>query len=345
MAGIFPQRVRKEYLKIPQDVRDSIVEFYHDNSRMCSGTKECLMKKVPGSESIALQKRILLYDLKDLYKNWKELNKDKFEFLCGFSLFASLRPKECVIAGSPGTHKICVCQIHENCKLKLNALRKGLDYRDVMEECVCSVANRDCMEHNCGDCKSKDEIREILEELCDKGTDHNFSFYNWLTGSGKSSTVSESSSSQTSIELLTQTYDTFMEKLVEDFWELTKHHYISENQKSYFHYIKERCDSDTAIILMDFAEKYAFICQDSTQGFYYNNNSAVVHPTVVYYKKPNSNILEVSSFCIISNCSKQTAFTVNAFQEVFLNEIKQTLPWVKKIIYFTDGSPTQYKNK
>ena len=96
---------------------------------------------------------------------------------------------------------------------------------------------------------------------------------------------------------------------------------------------------------MDFAEKYAYICQDSTQGFYFNNTSATVHPIVMYYKNSESNELNLSSFCVISNCSKQTAYTVNIFQEVFLNKIKQDYQWIKKVIYFTDGAPTQYKNK
>lgn len=96
---------------------------------------------------------------------------------------------------------------------------------------------------------------------------------------------------------------------------------------------------------MDFAERYGFICQDSIQSYYYNNSTACVHPLVMYFKKVIEEIVSVKSFCIISNSLKQTASTVHIFQETVIDEIKMTYPWIKKIIYFSDGSPAQYKNK
>ena len=96
---------------------------------------------------------------------------------------------------------------------------------------------------------------------------------------------------------------------------------------------------------MDFAEKYGCIVQDSTQGFYFNNKSAIVHPVVAYYKDPKENKIKLQSFCIISDTTKQTASTVHIFLENVLNIIKSDFPWIKNVSYYTDGSPTQYKNK
>ena len=39
----------------------------------------------------------------------------------GFSKFAELSPKECVLAGATGTHSVCVCMIHQNVKLMMMA--------------------------------------------------------------------------------------------------------------------------------------------------------------------------------------------------------------------------------
>lgn len=39
---------------------------------MCSGIKESIRRKVPGADPISVQKRILLYDLKDLYEDWRK---------------------------------------------------------------------------------------------------------------------------------------------------------------------------------------------------------------------------------------------------------------------------------
>lgn len=40
----------------------------------------------------------------------------------GSSKFAELCPKWCVIAGSSGTHSVCVCTIHQNVKTMIDAV-------------------------------------------------------------------------------------------------------------------------------------------------------------------------------------------------------------------------------
>ena len=66
-----------------------------------------------------VQKRLVLNNLRELYKEFK----GRFPNLkIGFSKFAELRPKQCVLAGSSGTHCVCVCTIHQNVKLMLNKL-------------------------------------------------------------------------------------------------------------------------------------------------------------------------------------------------------------------------------
>lgn len=126
-----------------EEIRKNIIEYYEDdaNSRLCSGIRECLSVKSKDIKSSELrQKRLLLYDLRDLYKNWvKDFDSDRIP---SFSFFASLRPKECVLAGTPGTHTVCVCSQHQNVKLKLNALTTSLSYRDLLQLCVCSVEKK-----------------------------------------------------------------------------------------------------------------------------------------------------------------------------------------------------------
>ena len=79
------------------EIRNSIVEYYRDdvNSRPCSGMKECLKVLTVDSEgskpSKLLQKRLILYNIKDLYNNWvKDCHGERIP---SFSLFASLRPR------------------------------------------------------------------------------------------------------------------------------------------------------------------------------------------------------------------------------------------------------------
>ena len=58
----------------------------------------------------------MLCNLKEAYKQFKTLHPD---IKVGFSKFAELRPKECVLAGATGTHSVCVCAIHQNVKLMM----------------------------------------------------------------------------------------------------------------------------------------------------------------------------------------------------------------------------------
>ena len=70
-----------------------------------------------GETRIHIQKRLVLSNLKEVY----HLFKEKYPTTTvGFSKFAELRPKQCVLAGASGTHSVCVCTIHQNVKLMMN---------------------------------------------------------------------------------------------------------------------------------------------------------------------------------------------------------------------------------
>ena len=102
--------MRKKVEFISEETRNNIIKFYRGmkNIRICPGSRECVSVRNAETEKTEhLQKQVLLFNLKDLYVDWKNENihvKDKH----GFSFCASLRPRERVLAGSPGTHFICV---------------------------------------------------------------------------------------------------------------------------------------------------------------------------------------------------------------------------------------------
>lgn len=69
-----------------------------------------------------------------------------------------------------------------------------------------------------------------------------------------------------------------------------------------------------------------------------------MHPVVLYYKD-DTNCLKSRSLCIISDCMAHTSLQVAVFQAEIVKEIKNTLPFVEKLYYFTDGAGGQYKNR
>ena len=94
----------------------------------------------------------------------------------------------------------------------------------------------------------------------------------------------------------------------------------------------------------DFSENYAFVLQDAVQGFHWNYSQATVHPFVIYYQQSGEE--RYISYVIISDCMHHDTVAVYLFQKnliTFLKQVLHTAP--KKIIYFSDGAASQYKNR
>ena len=343
-ADILGQRLRKTYFRISPDVKKDIVKYYLDdsNSINCSGIKECVTVKVPGQPSTLVQKRILMYDLKDLYQNW--MKDTRCDVIPSLTFFSQLRPKECIFAGDTGTHNICVCLVHQNVKLKLASMNVKKSYKEVIEVGVCSMDNSDCMFHKCIQCPNKDGIRKLLFST---ETDNSrcIKYSNWIYTPISSKNSEGSSSTRVILQDFEKPFEDFLDDVCNDIWAITEHHFISCKQKDSYAHFRQHLDSDTGLLVMDFAKNYVFIFQNSTQGFHFNNIHASLFTVSLYYADQINNEMKVASFCVISDSTKYQAYSVHMFQEVVLNEIKSKYPWIKSLIYFSDGAPTQFKNK
>lgn len=95
-----------------------VQQFYEDDnvSSCMLGKKDYVSICIDEDEKIHCQKRLILSNLKELHRFFQSTYP---ETKIGFSAFASLRPKHCVLAGGSGTHTICVCSIHQNIKLMM----------------------------------------------------------------------------------------------------------------------------------------------------------------------------------------------------------------------------------
>ncbi|KAJ8688286.1 hypothetical protein QAD02_024081 [Eretmocerus hayati] len=107
---------------LPVGTIDTVKEFYEndDNSRIMPGMKDVKCVRVDNNVKVFVQKRLVLYNIRELYLKFKDLHPD---VKVGMTKFAEARPVHCVLAGSSGTHSVCVCVYHQNVKLML----KGLD--------------------------------------------------------------------------------------------------------------------------------------------------------------------------------------------------------------------------
>ena len=114
----------------------SVKEFYNSDeySRQVPGAKD--YKNI--GKKLHVSKRHVLCNLHELYSAFKK----KIDLKVGFSKFASLVPKWCIVAGAVGTHSVCVCTAHQNIKL-------DKFYHELTEMIVCSRENKVCMVRRC----------------------------------------------------------------------------------------------------------------------------------------------------------------------------------------------------
>lgn len=142
---------KKAGRKLSNTTVSAVKLFYlsDDNSRVMPGMKDYISIVKDGKRS-QKQKRLLLFNLIDLHKQFNE----KFpEMPICLAKFRQLRPQECILAGKSGTHNVCVCKIHQNMKLKIRGLMQELKikganftdtYQDLIKNSVCENPSSNC---------------------------------------------------------------------------------------------------------------------------------------------------------------------------------------------------------
>ena len=162
--GILGDTIAKTGKPLSKDIANTIIDFYKKNSKIMSSVKD--VKSVKGDDGrVLIQRRLLLLDLKGLYEVYKETYKAA---AVSFSKFAQLRPKYCILARGSGTHCVCVCTIHENCKLILDAIDLEKitadskfpmsNYKDCLTQITCKNPTEKCHLWNCKSCSDVDKF-------------------------------------------------------------------------------------------------------------------------------------------------------------------------------------------
>ena len=131
------------------------------------------------TERCSQTKPVSLCNLHEFFVAFKERNPD---VEIGFSKFCTLHHKWCFITGSSGTNLLCVCSIHQNTILLVDALNCEVSYKDLVNKVVCDSSNHECMMHHCTNCSGTKTLHKFLEEeLSDIGPDFQFHYPQWQT--------------------------------------------------------------------------------------------------------------------------------------------------------------------
>jgi hypothetical protein len=312
---------------ISKETVQKIVSFYEneDNGRILPGKKDSFSVRTENGKEHK-QKHLLLSNLKELYQKWCTEN---ITLKVGFSTFAALRPKWCVLAGASGTHSVCVCILHQNPKLKCDAV-KIKNLKDVMAMCICDLNNYNCMAHLCKNCPGTQTLTDYLQNVVPNA--QTISYKQWVS-TDRNTLIDQQ-----------QDRDDFIDSLVQDILNLTLHHFMAKAQSAFLQGLKEKILPSEAIIMMDFSENYSVVIQDAIQSSYWSKTQVTLHPFVIYYKAEGA--LHSKSISIISDCLKHSVSAVHCFiKSLLFNVLKPDMPNIEKVYYFSDGCAGQYKNR
>ena len=325
--GILAKPEPKRGKMLPQKTLDLVQSFYEDDeySRQMPGKKNY----VSIGRKEHKQKRLVLCNLSELYTSFK----DKYPNLkIGFSKFCTLRPKWCVLAGPSGTHSVCVCSIHQNAILLVDAVNWECTYKDLIEKVVCDSDNKICMMHRCESCPGSAALKKFLDqELSHLDMDSEFHYSQWQT------------TDRAALVTLITTFEEYKEILINSINKLTRHSYLAKAQARYVKSKKESLDAKEVMALGDFAENYQYLIQDEIQSFHWSKEYCTLHPLVIYYKDGDGS-LQQYSLCFISDDNTHDTSFVHKIQRLLVEFLKQRLPSVTKIYYVSDGCGGQYKN-
>ncbi len=322
--GILSLPAQKIGKILSAETSERVKAFFQDDeySRLLPGKKDV----VSIGKNVYQQKRLLLCNLKELYAMFKEkYPMDKI----GLSKFCSLRPKWCVTVGSTGTHSVCVCSIHQNTILLVDAANTGKTYKELMEMVVCSRENNECMVHRCYKCPGTTPLRAYLQDAL-ASDQQEIPFKQWQSTDRS--------------ELVNQilAVDEFIDLLVNSIDKLTSHSYIAKCQAKYFADCKGNLPENSLVVVGDFAENYTFVVQDEIQSFHWSKSSCTLHPIVLYFKQDGKLIHQ--SYCFISDDLEHDTNFVYELQCELMKIIKAKLPHIERVEYFSDGCAAQYKN-
>lgn len=196
---------------------------------------------------------------------------------------------------------------------------------------TCSNPTESCYDRSCKSCPQSDEMYEKFQQIFEKNGMNEIEYKIWAT------------TDRCTILNVCSEVEEFLETLVNKLDKLLLHDYIASKQSQYYSNTKERLCPGELVLNLDFAENYSFVVQNAAQAFHWNNDQVTLFPIVIYYRENDQ--IHHCSYIGISDCLKHDSISVYMFQKELMTLLKKKFTDIKKIYYFSDGAPQQFKNK
>jgi hypothetical protein len=321
---------------LPEENTKIVQDFFVSDevSKMLPGKKDFVNDRDENGKKVQVQKRMLLYTLKNSFEMFKENHPDT---KVGWSKFTQLRPRQVVFPGSPGTLAMCICLIHVNPEMMFEVLVKVegaprfKDCSELIHLMMCNPASPVCCLGQCDVCPGPDKLIEKLYEILKNEAQLTYS--QWVLNE------------RCSLQVVTNSSTDFVDVFVEGLQKLRPHRFLVKMQHEYFVLLKNNLERGHVLILADYAENYSCVIQNAIQSNHWQHTQATIHVFVCLYKDENG-VLQELNYVSISDYHKHETKAVHLFQTKLMPRLKAKVPFdIEKVTYITDGCAAQYKNR
>lgn len=326
---VLEKKRRSRSAHISESEKKQVMEFYlsENHSWQAPGLKDTKsLKNLSTGKKEHIPKKYLIMTVAELYSLYCEShpNTDVKK-----SYFYQLKPQH-VFSNSEMPHNVCTCVYHENFKYLIVCISNNIlgfpsDIKTVLEKICCDLTNEKCMLNQCTNCLSIGAL--LLEEI---DASSKVQLRQWGKKEGENRLILM----ETEVELR------YVINLIQGKLEHFKTHYfIDKTQSQFFRQIRENIPDDFVVMQVDFSEKFTIKFQDEAQSAYYNQRQIMVFTCCVWSSK------QKESLVVISNYVDQNKYAVWCCLNTIINHVKIRIPSMKRLLIFSDGAGSQFKNK
>lgn len=346
----FSRQKRKD--AVTEQVKELVASFYRkpEVSRQLPDARGVKQRR----DGQLVSRRVMEMSMKSAHEAFAAGNPD---VKIGRSLFAALKPDD-VLPTTSCRFRDCLCEYCANIDLKLEALRifgalnglKGIGYKDrydLSRSTLCPKGQageyrQECLERKCPNCGTS-AIERQLRPLLETHVDKTMHFKKWRKAD------QEGGKKRMKRLSFDKKAPDFVSDLCEDVKSFSKHLFNASYQSRQYDSLAKSVPEGLCLVCEDFAENFKTKYQDEAQGAHWGFESVTLHACVANYKCDceGCDVMVTDSIILISDDLSHDVHSVNTFHKHMMTYLQtvQDRPPFKKIIMFSDGAPTQYKNK
>ena len=314
---------------LPEETKKKVINFYLSdrNSWQAPGRKDTMPQRCPLTKKrVHVPKRYLIFTVSELYELFRQAYP---ECPIKLSKFFELRPSHVLIRNKL-PQNVCTCIHHENFKYLVECLSRQIkDFPCrislVLNSICCDITNESCMRNNCNKCQS---LGTLITEEMDGSTIVKYRKWKDNKAEKRMTLVEIQSPLVKVVNTLQEVLPTFK-----------THHFNYLVQTEAFQKARNSIIKTSAVMQIDFAEKFAIKYQDEAQSAYWGRKLIMIFTCSIWSAGGTK------CYAVLSEYKTQDKYTVWCFLNIIFSQLKETQPNIKSIEIYSDGASSQFKNK